>query len=111
MGQLKTMQNHLRCAVRVMERMVRCVLPRSIRPEMITEVALPGCKGIWTVYHKNACGHNVESSDDEYHAFLIISLEARTMKYDADPAAKAAAATVLGIQVGCGFRFKIQCRR
>ncbi|KAL6123334.1 hypothetical protein ACLB2K_075856 [Fragaria x ananassa] len=56
-----------------------CVLRQSIRPEMITEVALPGCKGIWTVYHKNARGHNAESSDDEYHAFLIISLEARTM--------------------------------
>ncbi|KAL6127024.1 hypothetical protein ACLB2K_075069 [Fragaria x ananassa] len=56
-----------------------CVLRQSIRPEMITEVGLPGCKGIWTVYHKNARGHNAESSDDEYHAFLIISLEARTM--------------------------------
>ncbi|KAL6131908.1 hypothetical protein ACLB2K_070281 [Fragaria x ananassa] len=56
-----------------------CVLRQSIRPEMITEVALPGCKGIWTVYHKNARGHNAESYDDEYHAFLIISLEARTM--------------------------------
>ncbi|XP_034204050.1 cleavage and polyadenylation specificity factor subunit 1 isoform X3 [Prunus dulcis] len=61
-----------------------CVLRQSIRPEMITEVELPGCKGIWTVYHKNARGHNADSSkiaasDDEYHAYLIISLEARTM--------------------------------
>ncbi|XP_050387838.1 cleavage and polyadenylation specificity factor subunit 1 [Argentina anserina] len=56
-----------------------CVLRQSIRPEMITEVAIPGCKGIWTVYHKNARSHNAESSEDEYHAFLIISLEARTM--------------------------------
>ncbi|XP_059449657.1 cleavage and polyadenylation specificity factor subunit 1 isoform X2 [Corylus avellana] len=61
-----------------------CVLRQSIRPEMITEVELPGCKGIWTVYHKNARGHNADFSkmaadDNEYHAYLIISLEARTM--------------------------------
>ncbi|XP_024046271.1 cleavage and polyadenylation specificity factor subunit 1 isoform X3 [Citrus clementina] len=61
-----------------------CVLRQSIRPEMITEVELPGCKGIWTVYHKSSRGHNTDSSrmaayDDEYHAYLIISLEARTM--------------------------------
>ncbi|XP_057994904.1 cleavage and polyadenylation specificity factor subunit 1 isoform X2 [Hevea brasiliensis] len=61
-----------------------CVLRQSIRPEMITEVDLPGCRGIWTVYHKNARGHNVDTSrmaavDDEYHAYLIISMEARTM--------------------------------
>ncbi|CAN1842644.1 Cleavage and polyadenylation specificity factor subunit 1 [Linum perenne] len=61
-----------------------CVLRQSIRPEMITEVELPGCKGIWTVYHKNSRGHNADSSkiaayDDEYHAYLIISMEARTM--------------------------------
>ncbi|XP_010482502.1 PREDICTED: cleavage and polyadenylation specificity factor subunit 1-like [Camelina sativa] len=61
-----------------------CVLRQSIRPEMITEVELPGCKGIWTVYHKSSRGHNVDSSkmaadEDEYHAYLIISLEARTM--------------------------------
>uniref|UniRef100_A0A1J3GZ37 Cleavage and polyadenylation specificity factor 160 kDa subunit n=1 Tax=Noccaea caerulescens TaxID=107243 RepID=A0A1J3GZ37_NOCCA len=61
-----------------------CVLRQSVRPEMITEVELPGCKGIWTVYHKSSRGHNVDSSkiaadEDEYHAYLIISLEARTM--------------------------------
>jgi cleavage and polyadenylation specificity factor subunit 1 len=61
-----------------------CVLRQSIRPEMITEVELPGCKGIWTVYHKSSRGHNADSSkmaadEDEYHAYLIISLEARTM--------------------------------
>ncbi|KAJ4835898.1 hypothetical protein Tsubulata_006157 [Turnera subulata] len=60
------------------------VLRQSIRPELITEVELPGCKGIWTVYHKNARAHNMDSSkmaaaDDEYHAYLIISMEARTM--------------------------------
>lgn len=48
------------------------------------QVELPGCKGIWTVYHKNTRGSSVDSSrmvpdDDEYHAYLIISLEARTM--------------------------------
>ncbi|KAI4351877.1 hypothetical protein L6164_006183 [Bauhinia variegata] len=62
-----------------------CVLRQSIRPEVITEVELPGCKGIWTVYHKSTRGHNADSSkladddDDEYHAYLIISLESRTM--------------------------------
>lgn len=61
-----------------------CILQQSIRPEMITEVELPGCKGIWTVYHKNTRGHNADSTkmatkDDEYHAYLIISLESRTM--------------------------------
>ncbi|KAF5200305.1 Cleavage and polyadenylation specificity factor subunit [Thalictrum thalictroides] len=62
-----------------------CVLQQSIRPELITEVELAGCKGIWTVYHKTARGHNKDDSsktsseDDEYHAYLIISLESRTM--------------------------------
>ncbi|KAL2334503.1 hypothetical protein Fmac_015716 [Flemingia macrophylla] len=61
-----------------------CVLRQSIRPEVITEVELPGCKGIWTVYHKSTRSLNADSSkladdDDEYHAYLIISLEARTM--------------------------------
>ncbi|KAF7813301.1 cleavage and polyadenylation specificity factor subunit 1 [Senna tora] len=60
------------------------VLRQSVRPEVITEVDLPGCKGIWTVYHKNTRSHNADSSkladdDDEYHAYLIISMEARTM--------------------------------
>ncbi|CAN6480274.1 unnamed protein product [Victoria cruziana] len=61
-----------------------CVLQQSIRPELITEVELPGCKGIWTVYHKSARSHTTDSSkavaeDDEFHAYLIISLENRTM--------------------------------
>ncbi|XP_008791964.2 cleavage and polyadenylation specificity factor subunit 1 isoform X2 [Phoenix dactylifera] len=61
-----------------------CMLQQSIRPELITEVELPGCKGIWTVYHKSSRGHTADpsktmSEDDEYHAYLIISLEARTM--------------------------------
>ncbi|OMO98062.1 cleavage and polyadenylation specificity factor subunit 1-like protein [Corchorus olitorius] len=61
-----------------------CVLRQSIRPEMITEVELSGCKGIWTVYHKSTRSHSADLSkmaddDDEYHAYLIISLEARTM--------------------------------
>ncbi|WRX23069.1 hypothetical protein QQP08_016249, partial [Theobroma cacao] len=41
-----------------------------------------GCKGIWTVYHKSTRSHSADLSevtDDEYHAYLIISLEARTM--------------------------------
>lgn len=59
-----------------------CVLRQSVRPEIITEVELPGCKGIWTVYHKNTRGldsSKVGVDDDEYHAYLIISLESRTM--------------------------------
>ncbi|XAR71785.1 hypothetical protein NMG60_11018197 [Bertholletia excelsa] len=65
-----------------------CVLQQSIRPEMITQEQLPGCKGIWTVYHKNTRSHSVDSSktaleDDEYHAYLIISLENRTMVLEA----------------------------
>lgn len=52
------------------------ILRQSIRPDMITEVELSGCKGIWTVYHKSA---RTATADDEYHAYLIISLEARTM--------------------------------
>lgn len=45
---------------------------------------MPGCKGLWTVYHKNTRSHSVDSAkmgleDDEYHAYLIISLETRTM--------------------------------
>ncbi|KAL3524193.1 hypothetical protein ACH5RR_017027 [Cinchona calisaya] len=61
-----------------------CVLQKSIRPEMMTQESIPGCKGVWTVYHKNSRSHGVDSSkgpadDDEYHAYLIISLEARTM--------------------------------
>ena len=61
-----------------------CILQQSIRPEMITEVELPGCERIWTVYHKNTRGHNADSTkmvtkDDEYCAYLIISPESRTM--------------------------------
>ncbi|KAK8965128.1 Cleavage and polyadenylation specificity factor subunit 1 [Platanthera guangdongensis] len=47
-------------------------------------VELPGCKGIWTVYHKSSRGLGVDAlktpkEDDEFHAYLIISLESRTM--------------------------------
>lgn len=53
------------------------VLQQSIRPDLITEVELPSCRGIWTVYYKSSRGHTIE--DNEYHAYLIISLESRTM--------------------------------
>lgn len=48
------------------------------------QVALPGCSGIWTVYHKTDRDDSNEfdfgtSEDDEFHAYLIISLESRTM--------------------------------
>lgn len=49
---------------------------------ILLQVELPGCKGIWTVYHKNTRGldsSKVGVDDDEYHAYLIISLESRTM--------------------------------
>jgi hypothetical protein len=40
-------------------------------------VELPSCRGIWTVYYKSYRGQMAE--DNEYHAYLIISLENRTM--------------------------------
>ncbi|KAL6653028.1 hypothetical protein ACP70R_011953 [Stipagrostis hirtigluma subsp. patula] len=52
-------------------------LQQSIRPDLITEVELPSCRGIWTVYYKSSRGNTTE--DNEYHAYLIISLESRTM--------------------------------
>ncbi|KZV25371.1 Cleavage and polyadenylation specificity factor 160 isoform 1 [Dorcoceras hygrometricum] len=57
------------------------VLQQSIRPETITQESLPGCKGIWTVYHKNLRSDTSTGAayEDEYHAYLIISLENRTM--------------------------------
>ncbi|KAK6117889.1 hypothetical protein DH2020_048365 [Rehmannia glutinosa] len=57
------------------------VLQQSIRPDTITQESLPGCKGIWTVYHKNLRSDSSKGAadEDEYHAYLIISLENRTM--------------------------------
>ncbi|KAL0359011.1 UNVERIFIED_CONTAM: Cleavage and polyadenylation specificity factor subunit [Sesamum angustifolium] len=57
------------------------VLQQSIRPETITQESLPGCTGIWTVYHKNSRSDSSKGAadEDEYHAYLIISLENRTM--------------------------------
>ncbi|PUZ46211.1 hypothetical protein GQ55_7G032200 [Panicum hallii var. hallii] len=52
-------------------------LQQSIRPDLITEVELPSCTGIWTVYYKSSRG--ITTEDNEYHAYLIISLESRTM--------------------------------
>ncbi|KAJ1270311.1 hypothetical protein BS78_06G044200 [Paspalum vaginatum] len=52
-------------------------LQQSIRPDLITEVELPSCTGIWTVYYKSSRGNTAD--DNEYHAYLIISLESRTM--------------------------------
>ncbi len=48
------------------------------------QVELPGCTGIWTVYHKaqrdSASDVDlVTSKDEEFHAYLIISLGSRTM--------------------------------
>ncbi|KAL4582957.1 hypothetical protein LXL04_007519 [Taraxacum kok-saghyz] len=51
---------------------------RNYHPE-----AIPGCKGLWTVYHKNSRNQpehlKTASEDDEYHAYLIISLKSQTM--------------------------------
>lgn len=60
------------------------VLHQSIRPELITEVKLPGCSGIWTVYHKAERDDATEfdfgtNEAEEFHAYLIISLESQTM--------------------------------
>ncbi|KAL6501455.1 hypothetical protein OROGR_026588 [Orobanche gracilis] len=63
------------------------VLQQSVRPDTITQMrnqdheSLPGCKGIWTVYHKNLRSDSSKAAidEDEYHAYLIISLENRTM--------------------------------
>lgn len=52
-------------------------LQQSIRPDLITEVELPSCTGIWTVYYKSSRGNTADNN--EYHAYLIISLESRTM--------------------------------
>ena len=50
----------------------------------LIQVELPGCKGIWAVYHKSSRGHTTDPSkttteEDEYHSYLIISMESRTM--------------------------------
>ncbi|KAH7436763.1 hypothetical protein KP509_05G035200 [Ceratopteris richardii] len=60
------------------------ILHQSLRPDLITEVELPGCKGIWTVYYKGSrtlpdAGGSGLDADEEFHAYLIISLETRTM--------------------------------
>ncbi|EFJ10123.1 hypothetical protein SELMODRAFT_184138 [Selaginella moellendorffii] len=69
------------------------IISRSIRPDFITQanmsllffavayalffqVKLPGCVGVWTVYHRSG---QIPAEKDEYHAYLIISLESRTM--------------------------------
>ncbi|KAL2641921.1 hypothetical protein R1flu_009508 [Riccia fluitans] len=54
------------------------VLHQSIRPDLITDVQLPGCSGVWTVYYTKE-GQTVPVQDEEYHAYLIISLDVRTM--------------------------------
>lgn len=56
----------------------------SVKIFSILKESLPGCKGVWTVYHKNTRSQMVDSSkmvvdEDEYHAYLIISLETRSM--------------------------------
>jgi cleavage and polyadenylation specificity factor subunit 1 len=50
----------------------------------VCQVELPGCSGIWTVYHKAERDDATEfdfgtSETEEFHAYLIISLESRTM--------------------------------
>ncbi|CAM6094104.1 unnamed protein product [Calypogeia fissa] len=56
------------------------VLHQSIRPDVITDVNLPGCTGVWTVYYTTEESFRSQNSEDsEYHAYLIICLESRTM--------------------------------
>ncbi|KAI3779372.1 hypothetical protein L2E82_09088 [Cichorium intybus] len=49
----------------------------------IFQESIPGRKGLWIVYHTNSRNQpehsKTASEDDEYHAYLIISLESRTM--------------------------------
>jgi len=47
-------------------------------------VEIPGCSGIWTVYHKAERDDATEfdfgtTEAEEFHAYLIISLESKTM--------------------------------
>ncbi|GBG62092.1 hypothetical protein CBR_g28568 [Chara braunii] len=77
------------------------VLQSSLRPDLITEVELPGCQGIWTVYHRVGEEEEEERKeedldaapreaglaatlgwddvDSEFHAYLVLSMESRTM--------------------------------
>jgi cleavage and polyadenylation specificity factor subunit 1 len=56
------------------------VLHQSIRPDLITDVNLGGCIGVWTVYYTAEERPGTSDYDDtEYHAYLIISLNTRTM--------------------------------
>lgn len=45
-----------------------CVLQKSIRPQVVTTFALPGCSNMWTV-----------CKNEEKHAFLILSQEDSTL--------------------------------
>eukprot|EP00897_Mesotaenium_endlicherianum_P010246 jgi/Mesen1/924/ME000117S00085 len=63
------------------------VLQRSLRPDVITQVDLPGCSGAWTVYHRQEAhqqqqqqgDEEEEEEEEEFHAYLILSLHSRTM--------------------------------
>eukprot|EP00850_Spirogloea_muscicola_P019364 SM000189S04081 [mRNA] locus=s189:256703:264318:+ [translate_table: standard] len=57
------------------------VLHRFIQPEVISEAAVPSCQAIWTVYHEaDDCPPLLEEGPtDAHHAYLIMSLEDRTI--------------------------------
>eukprot|EP00850_Spirogloea_muscicola_P016587 SM000135S27031 [mRNA] locus=s135:382502:389897:+ [translate_table: standard] len=57
------------------------VLHRFIQPEVISEAAVPSCQAIWTVYHEadDRPPPLEEGPTDAHHAYLIMSLEDRTI--------------------------------
>eukprot|EP00850_Spirogloea_muscicola_P006264 SM000029S10559 [mRNA] locus=s29:956734:964291:+ [translate_table: standard] len=57
------------------------VLHRFIQPEVISEAAVPSCQAIWTVYHEADDRPPLleEGPTDAHHAYLIMSLEDRTI--------------------------------
>lgn len=63
---------------------LRCNFLRYYYVNCVCQVELPGCSGIWTVYHKaerdDANEFDFGTNEiEEFHAYLIISLESKTM--------------------------------
>ncbi|KAK7874284.1 hypothetical protein R5R35_007770 [Gryllus longicercus] len=56
-----------------------CVLQRSLRPQVVTTFELPGCVDMWTVIGNKEVNDDPEKSEDQMHAFMILSQEESTM--------------------------------
>lgn len=58
------------------------VLRRSVVPDLITEVPLPGLLGAWAVHHRPADGADVapgqQQYQGQYHAYLLLSFPGAT---------------------------------